>query len=277
MKRDLRDMVVVITGASAGIGRALAENLAARGAHLVLCARRLDRLQELAGSLTGNHLAVRADVSRQEDCESVIAQAARHFGRIDTLVCNAGYGIARSIVDSTHDDVTRMFETNVYGTLDCIRAAVPVMQNQPLRNNYRGQVMIVSSAAARRGLPYFGIYSATKFAQLGIAEALRVELKPVRIAVTSVHPVGTDTEFFSVAEEKGGLKMPPRGTGEVRQSPATVARKMTAAIQRPRPELWPVAPARIGLTLATLFPGLVDRVMARYRGDFAKPAPGTQG
>ncbi len=161
-----------------------------------------------------------------------------------------------------------MFATNVHGTLDPIRVSVPIMRQQALRDGYRGQIVIVSSAAARRGLPFFGVYSATKAAQLSIAEALRVELKPDRIAVTSVHPIGTQTEFFDVAQDLGGMKMPPRGTGEVRQSPSTVGRKIVSAIERPRPELWPMRLARWGVSIGTLTPSLVDRVMEKYRGDF---------
>ena len=268
MKRKLDEMVVAITGASAGIGRALAEKLSERGAKLALAARRLDRLEELNRALGGKHLCVKADVARVQECERFIAQTVEHFGRLDTLVCNAGYGIARSIVDSSHEDVEKMFATNVYGTLDCIRAAVPLMEKQEPRDGWRGQVMIVSSAAARRGLPFFGIYSATKFAQLGIAEALRIELKPARIAVTSVHPIGTRTEFFGIAQEMGGMKMPPPGAGEYRQTASTVARKMVRAIESPSCELWPMRPARWGVGLAALFPGLTDRVMSKYRGDF---------
>jgi short-subunit dehydrogenase len=269
--REIRNMVVVITGASAGIGRALAENLSQQGAMLVLSARRVEKLDELNRELGAKHLTVRADVSQTQDCTALVEQSISRFGRLDTLVCNAGYGIARAVADSTHDDVASMFATNVYGTLDPIRAAVPVMRKQYLRDGYRGQIMIVSSAAARRGLPFFGIYSATKAAQLSLAEALRVELKPDDIAVTSVHPIGTQTEFFTVAQDLGGLKMPPQGTGEVRQSPSTVARKMVRAIERPRPELWPMRPARWGVSIGTLMPSLVDRVMAKYRGDFQKP------
>jgi NAD(P)-dependent dehydrogenase (short-subunit alcohol dehydrogenase family) len=183
-------MVVIITGASAGIGRALAQKLAQQGAKLVLSARRVEKLDELNRELGGSHLTLRADVSNHDDCQNLVEQTLTRFGRIDTLVCNAGYGIARGVADSTHEDVARMFATNVYGTLDPIRAAVPIMRKQEPRDGYRGQIMIVSSAAARRGLPFFGIYSATKAAQLSIAEALRVELKPDQVAVTSVHPIG---------------------------------------------------------------------------------------
>src|SRR3954463_8648405 len=124
--RQLRDMVVVITGASAGIGRALGEQLAAGGGKLVLPARRIERLEELNCALGGGHLCVRTDVSRREGCEALIARAAEHFGRIDTLVCNAGYGTIRTVAEMTPDEMHQIFATNVFGTVDCVRAAVPV-------------------------------------------------------------------------------------------------------------------------------------------------------
>src|SRR5205809_6750350 len=97
--RQVRDMVVVITGASAGIGRGLAEQLAPAGAKLALAARRIERLDELNARLGGGHLCVRTDVSRRDDCEALIARAVEHFGRIDTLVCNAGYGTIRTVTE----------------------------------------------------------------------------------------------------------------------------------------------------------------------------------
>src|SRR6185437_2394473 len=210
--------------------KALAERLSAGGAKLALCARRIERLEELNRALGGGHLCLQADVAKPEDCENFVRRAAEHFGRIDTLVCNAGYGSVRTVAETTHDEMRRMFETNVFGTTDCIHAAVPIMRKQDLRDGWRGQIMIVSSAAAKRGLPFFGPYSATKAAQLSIAEALRVELKADRIAVTSVHPVGTNTEFFDTAEKQTGLRRPTTDT-KVRQSAATVARKMARAIE----------------------------------------------
>jgi short-subunit dehydrogenase len=270
MKREIDGMVVVITGASAGIGKALAVALSALGAKLVLSARRIELLHQLNQALGGRHRVIQADVSRREDCERLVAESKEHFGRIDTLVCNAGYGLIRSVEEMTPEEIQAIFQTNVFGTTDCIRAAVPIMREQEKQGKYRGQIMIVSSAAARRGLPYYGAYSATKAAQLSLAEALRVELKADRIAVTSVHPIGTDTDFFSTSERTSGMKMPPRSTGEHRQSVEVVAKKMVAAIERPRPEVWPFGPSRIGLSLATLFPRTVDKVMGKARGQIGK-------
>jgi short-subunit dehydrogenase len=265
MRRDLRDMVVVITGASAGIGKALAEVLAARGARLALAARRVERLEELNRALGGQHLCVATDVARQEQCEVLIARTVEAFGRLDTLVCNAGYGVLRTVAETTPQLAQEIFQTNVFGTLDCVRPAVPQMLRQEPCDGtrWRGQVMIVSSALGRRGLPYFGAYSATKAAQLSLAEAMRVELRPAGVAVTSVHPVGTDTEFGDAAHARAGGGRIARIPGEVRQSAATVARAMAAAIERPRPEVWPLRPSRWALSLATLFPRAADRALGK--------------
>ena len=258
-------MVVAITGSSSGIGRALAIELARKRAKLVLAARRTDKLDELNFALGGRHLCVGCDVSRPEQCERLIASAVQRFGRIDTLVCNAGYGMVSTVADTSADELRAMFETNVFGTASCIRAAVPLMAKQELRDGKRAQIMIVSSAAGRRGLPYFGVYSATKAAQLSLAEALRVELKPQKIAVTSVHPIGTRTEFFEQADSRGKDSIPPDSTGPFSQTARQVAVRMARAIANPVTELWPFDPARWMLSLGTLFPSLVDEAMESAR------------
>jgi short-subunit dehydrogenase len=269
VNRDLHGMIVAISGASAGIGEALARELARRGACLSLCARRLEKLEALNGELGGNHLIVRADVSTPKDCDAFIAQTLSRFGRIDTLVCNAGYGLYRLAAEFTSDEMRRIFATNVFGTTGLIRAAVPSMRKQPPREGWRGQIMIVSSAAARRGVPYLGPYSATKAAQLSIAEALRVELRPDRIAVTSVHPIMTSTDFGRVAETSGDVKLPRHVIG-AHQSVEHVVGDMLRAIRRPRPEVWPHELTRWGLIGAMMLPRLADRVMSRYRRQVAE-------
>jgi short-subunit dehydrogenase len=271
MGREISNMVVVITGASAGIGRALAMALSREGAKLVLSARRTDLLEELNASLGNTHLCVKADVAQEEDCHALINAAVGHFGRIDTLVCNAGYGLIKPVYETSIKEMQDIFQTNVFGTTDCIRAAVPIFRKQELQSGWRGQIMIVSSAAGRRGLPYFGAYSATKFAQLGLAEALRIELRPSRIAVTSVHPIGTKTDFFTTAEAGGRIKMPP--SKEFRQSASTVANKMMAAIRRPKPEVWPMGLSRLGLGFAALMPRLTDHFVAKFSRDFVERMP----
>jgi len=264
MRRSIDGMVVVITGASAGIGRALARDLAPLGARLALTARRLDRLEELNKELGGAHLVIRADVAIQADCERLVRESAERFGRIDTLVCNAGYGFLSTVAQTSAQCMRAIFQTNVFGTTDCISAAVPIMKRQEPRDGWRGQLMIVSSAVARRAIPYFGAYSATKAAQLSLAEALRVELKTRQIAVSSVHPIGTETEFGEVSAKLSGRRS-TKIPGEIVQTAEQVAVAMRHAIEHPTPEVWPFRLARLGLGLAALVPGLTDRALG-HRG-----------
>jgi short-subunit dehydrogenase len=282
-RRQLKGMVVAISGASAGIGRELAMRLGdcEPNAKVALCARRTDRFaifEEMNHDLCHPNgmpfLCLRADVSRTEDCEMFIARAIEHFGRLDTLVCNAGYGMYKKTADFTPAEMREMFATNVFGTTDLIRVAVGAMAKQQPRpgEKWRGQIMIVSSAAARRGVPFLGPYSATKAAQLSIAEALRVELRPLRIAVTSVHPIMTKTEFGSAAESKPGSAKLPRGE-RFTQTVEHVVKRMIKAIERPIPEVWPHRPSRWALGMAALFPRMADRMMGKYASDIERENP----
>jgi short-subunit dehydrogenase len=270
MARELKDMVVVITGASAGIGRELAIQLNGHGCRLILAARRLELLQELNKSLGGGHAILRADVSNTADCQAIVGRAFDEFGRLDTLICNAGFGEFLAVWEMTASQTRDMFATNVFGTTDCIRAAIPRMIEQPPCQKYRGQIVIVSSGAARRGLPYNGIYSATKAAQLSIGESLRLELRDKSIAVTTVHPIGTETEFFRTAEQMSSRKMNALDRRPRRHSAARVVKGIVKAIRRPRAEVWSSTPTRIGLALNALFPTLGDRVMAMRMHEFQK-------
>jgi short-subunit dehydrogenase len=264
MPRTLDRMNIVITGASAGIGSALARELSRAGARLVLAARRFDKLEELNQSLGGRHVSVRCDVSVPHDCEQLIALADARLGRIDTLVCNAGYGFVSPVAEMSAEQMRAIFATNVFGTTDCIRAAVEIMREQEAIDGFRGQVVIVSSAAARRGLPMFGAYSATKAAQLSLAESLRVELRGRGIAVTSVQPVGTRTDFFTSAEQVSGRRFETEHSARWRQPVEHVVRRIVAAIRRPRPEVWPSRITRWLLPMSIFMPRLTDWAMSRY-------------
>jgi short-subunit dehydrogenase len=127
-----------------------------------------------------------------------------------------------------------------------------------------GHIFIVSSPAARRTPPYIGIYGATKAAQLMLAEAMRVELRDSKIAVTSVPPIMTKTEFGQVAESQSHVKMPANRRAHS-QTVEHVARRMVRAIERPVPEVWPSRPSRWALSLATLLPGTTDRLLRKFR------------
>ncbi len=263
MARSIPGMNILITGASAGIGAALAGELHRRGARLALTARRADRLQTLAASC-GGALVLPADQADSAAAATVVVNAAQRLGRLDTVVLNAGYGLARLAEATSDADWLAILQVNLLATAAGLRAAVPLMRTQPLRDGWRGQIVIVSSSLARRAAPDTAAYSATKAAQLSLAEAARVELAADRIAVTTVHPVRTTTEFFDACARTSGRPMEFSGRVPT-QTPERVATRMADAIARPRPELWPHRSSRWLLLLAAAWPTLADRIMAGHR------------
>ena len=265
-RRNLHGTTALITGASSGIGEALAVQLHERGVRLVLAARRKERLDKLNAKLGGGHVVLACDVSDAAECQQLVEESFESLGgRLDTLVANAGYGTTKLSYEHTPDEVRRMFATNVFGTFDVIHHAVPRMLRQERRDGYRGQLMLVSSAAARRGMPYFAPYCATKASQLSLAEGLRVELADQGIAVTSVHPAGTKTEFGRVAKETGTVSAKSFAGRGGSQTAEQVARAMTLAIEKPRREVWPAFGYRWLLGLNSVAPGVGDRIMKRLR------------
>jgi 3-oxoacyl-[acyl-carrier protein] reductase len=187
---DLKDTVAVITGASAGIGRATARELARAGVRVVVGARRRERLEALEGEFPGRVAAVEMDVRSPEECNRLVREAIDRFGRLDTLVANAGIGMYGGILDHTDEALKTMLETNVAGTVWPIRAAVPHMIEAG-----RGDIVIVASVAGFRGGADEAVYAATKFAQVGLAGSLDRELREKGIRVTTIGPAGTATEF----------------------------------------------------------------------------------
>jgi 3-oxoacyl-[acyl-carrier protein] reductase len=187
---SLQDQVVVITGASAGIGRATARELLGAGTRVVLGARRRERLDELEAEFPDRVAAVTIDVRIPTDSQQLIAAALERFGRLDALVANSGIGMYGGILDNTDEALATMLDTNIAGTVWPIRAAVPEM-----RKAGQGDIVIVASVAGFRGGGDEAVYAATKFAQVGLAGGLDRELRPDGIRVTTIGPAGTSTEF----------------------------------------------------------------------------------
>ena len=187
---DLRDTVVVITGASAGMGRATARELAGAGARVVLGARRRERLEALEAEFPGQAVAVEMDVRSADDSRRLVREAVDRFGRLDSLIANAGIGMYGGILDHSDVELETMLDTNIAGTVWPIRAALPEM----LKSG-RGDIVIVASVAGFRGGADEAVYAATKFAQVGLAGSLDRELREKGIRVTTIGPAGTATEF----------------------------------------------------------------------------------
>ncbi len=189
--RPLTDTVVAITGASAGIGQAAARLLVEEGAKVAVGARRRERLEGLEEELGADSvLPVVMDVRSPDDNRRLVAETVERFGRLDTIVPNAGIGMYGGILDNEDDALAEMMETNFAGTVWSVRAAVP-----EFRRAGGGDVVIVSSVAGLRGGADEAVYAGTKFAQVGLAGSLDRELREDGIRVTAICPAGVHTEF----------------------------------------------------------------------------------
>src|SRR5262245_7647405 len=252
--------VVAITGASAGIGRATALRLAREGHAIAACARRADRLDALAGEIAaadGQALTLVADVTSETAMTSFVEQTVERFGRLDVMMCNAGLGIYGAIDDISADQMRKLMDINYFGTFYAARAALTVFRRQG-----RGHVVIVSSIVGKRGVPYMGAYSATKFAQVGLAECLRTELAGSNIHVSVVYPVSTPTEFVEVMIRETGSDV--SSSLGPRQPAEEVADAVARAIERPIPEVYPYRTSRALVVLNAIAPGITDRFVKRF-------------
>jgi len=252
--------VIAITGASSGIGRATALRLARDGAAVVICARRADRLDAVAAEIVaagGQALPMVADVTSAADMDGLVARGIEKFGRLDVMMCNAGFGVAGAIDEVPPDQMQRLLDINYTGTYHATRAALAVFRRQQ-----SGHIIIVSSIVGKRGVPYMGAYAATKFAQAGLAECLRAELIGTGIHVSVVFPVSTESEFFDVMANETGVPV-TRASGP-RQSVETVAKAIARAIDRPVAEIYPHAFSRGLVIINALAPGLCDRIVQRF-------------
>jgi len=193
MTGKLAGKVVLITGASAGIGRASAMALAQEGARLVLTARRQERLEELAAaiqSLGSEATWVAGDATQEETALRCVAAAKQSFGRLDILINNVGVGNYKKLVETSAAEYDEMMDSNFRSTFLFTRQAVPEMIAQK-----SGTILMISSMAGKYGFAGEAVYCATKFAQVGFAQALDKELRPHGIRVGVICPGGTKTEF----------------------------------------------------------------------------------
>ncbi|MCW3477968.1 SDR family oxidoreductase [Neisseriaceae bacterium JH1-16] len=199
MSNNIAGKVVVITGASSGLGEATARLLSSQGATVVLGARRIDRLQALADELTGQGgkaLALATDVTQREQVKQLVDAAVAAFGRIDVMVNNAGLMPHSPLERLKVDDWDRMIDVNLRGVLYGIAAALPHMQRQQA-----GHIVNVSSVAGHKVRPGSTVYAATKHAVLALSEGLRQEVKPYNIRTTVVSPGAVDTELINSINE----------------------------------------------------------------------------
>jgi short-subunit dehydrogenase len=258
-KRRLTNKRALVTGASSGIGRALAIELAKHGVDLVLVARREDRLTEVAQDVSRigrRAVCVAGDVTDASVRQRALAMARDEFGGLDILVNNAGVAAHGRFAEADPGRVRPIMEVNFFAPVEFIREALPL-----LREGVQPIIVNVGSILGRRGSPHKSEYSASKFALHGFSEAVRPELARLGIDVLVVAAGSTETEHFDALLE--GTAELPWGNPP-RQPAENVARKIVRAIERGRNEIVTGWRGWLLLFLNRCCPRLVDRIMARY-------------
>jgi short-subunit dehydrogenase len=259
MPRPLDRQIVVITGASSGIGRATARLLASRGAAVVLAARDDAALQDAAREVEevgARALAVQTDVSDPAQVQRLAEQAVTQFGRIDTWVNDAAVSTYGTVVQLTFEEMRRVIEVDLLGMMYGAKVALPYLRASG------GTVINISSVTGKRAVPLQAPYSAAKHGIVGFADALRAELdyENAGVAVTTILPYGIDTPFFYHAWSKLGVL--PRPTPPV-YAPEDVARAIARAAEHPTREIIVGAAAKATILTQRVSPTLLDWVMGR--------------
>lgn len=251
---------VLITGASSGIGKALALECAARGAVLALTSRTAARLMETRDEIRAVFphatapLILPSDVANKEDVNCLIDTCEKTMGGIEVLINNAGIGIYGSIERTSPEDYSSIMNVNFLGAVRCILGILPTMKKAG-----EGLIVNISSVAALYGVPYLGAYSASKAALSAFCQSLRAELASAKIRVMLVYPGYTQTDFFNNEKKVGGGVRPPGPYA----SPHRVARAIVKAIEKDTQDLVLSLEGKALYYVRSLFPGMVQRAMLR--------------
>ena len=252
---DFKDKVVVVTGASSGIGEALARRFSALGAHGGAGARSLGTPETVVAGVPTEGLAVQCDVSKEEDCRRLIDRAAEVYGRIDVLVNNAGISM-RALFDDVDLDVLRkLMDTNFWGTVYCTKYALPYIQRS------HGSIVGVSSVAGFHGLPGRTGYSASKYAMHGLLETVRIENLKKKVHVLIVAPgfTASNVRFAALTADGSQQGASPREEGKMMTADEAAARIVRAVAKRKRTLLMDFD-GKATRILKFFAPGLLDKL-----------------
>lgn len=252
---NLIDKPILISGASSGIGAATALYCARAGMQVGLMARREDRLRQIADQIgIDQSCIIVGSVDSDEDCARAIQECESRFGPLHAVLANAGYGGEQPCHTMSMEDTRAMFETNLYGSL---RLVLPAIEG--FKHRDAGHAIMVSSCLSKIGLPHYGAYCATKAAQDHFCRAMRLELHNTGVRVSSVHPIGTKTEFFDEAAKRSGGSLKLTGSSQRgMQSPEKVAKAIVRCLGKPRGEVWTSLPVRVAVAATVAMPGLTD-------------------
>lgn len=261
--KAFQDNVVILTGASSGIGREMALQLASQGAKIALAARREEMLKELAAeceALGGWVLVVSTDVSDEAQCKNLVERTAAEFGRVDTLINNAGVTMWAKFEEmEVLDPFEKVMRVNYLGSLYCTYYALPYLKESA------GRIVVVSSMAGRTGVPFRSGYSASKFALAGFFETIRIELAEYGVSVTMTYPdfVKTDTRLQAFGPDGEKLDKRPLRKGKLMMTADKAAGLILKAAAKRKRELLMSARGKVGQWVKLIAPGIVDGVAKR--------------
>ena len=249
-----KEKVVLITGASSGIGRASAIKFAKKGAKIILVARnkiKLDKVQSDLNVFNTTTLVCECDVSDKSQVQSMSKKVLEKFGSVDILVNNAGFAIYDSVANLSIEEIESQMATNYFGMVYCIKNFLPSMIQQK-----SGHIVNVASVAASFGLPGIAPYCASKFAMLGFSEGLKHELKGTGVGITVVSPIMVRTNFFDHPSFENMPKYSPTSL-----SPETVANAVLKAANSPRLEIIVPSVVRGAVWAKETFPYLINPLL----------------
>lgn len=255
MYRSLKGRVVLITGASSGIGAVTAKLLAEKEAIPVLTARSSDKLQELSEQIEGVHAVQAMDVTDAGQVRETVEQVVRTFGKVDILLNNAGYGEFIPFGEAPLEHFEQMMDVNYMGVVRCAKAVFPYMQAAG-----EGHIVNVASLAGKIGTAKSSAYTATKHAVIGLTEALRQECRGTGILVSAVNPGPIDTPFFRRADPDGTYV---RNVGWLMMQPEQVARAIVKVMERRLPEVDLPRIAAAGVRIRRMFPRWTEAAAAK--------------
>lgn len=258
----MKNKIVIVTGASSGIGKATALRFAQKGAHLVLAARSVAKLNILSEQLTPfgvEVLIVPTDVSIEADCKNLMDKALEKFGRIDVLVNNAGISMRAAFADIELDVLKKVMDVNFWGTVFCTRYAMASILKS------KGSIVGVSSIAGYKGLPGRTGYSSSKFAMHGFLESVRIENLKKGIHVLIACPGFTASNIRNTALDANGSVQgeTPRDEQKMMQ-PEEVAKAMVAAVEKRKDRLTLTANGKLTVFLNKFFPKMVDKLVFNH-------------
>jgi len=254
-----KDKTVIVTGASSGIGKALAFRLASQGARLALAARNAERLESVAEECCqrgAKALALPTDVANEEQCQALIQRTYEEYGQIDMLINNAGIGVASTLEDLPNLTLFKqVIDVNFYGTVYCSYYALPYLKKT------KGRLVNISSLGGKLAIPFNTSYIASKFAVIGFSDSLRMELAQAGVSVTAICPYWVVTEFHEHFMNKDGQPKGPSGraiyTRKMMTADECAKIALKGALKRKREVM--MGPGSLAVWLKLLAPGLLDK------------------